>query len=69
MGKAQHYQGKQKLELAKTVDVTKMTLDKALALLEKNAPKKKKVAKKKTTAKKTTAKKTTVKKKATTKKK
>ena len=55
--------GKQKLELAKTVDVSKMTLDKALALLEKNAPKKKKAAKKKVT------KKTTAKKKPTTKKK
>jgi DNA topoisomerase-1 len=53
--------GKQKVELAKTVDVSKMTLVKALALLEKNAPKKK-VAKKKTTKK-------TTKKKATTKKK
>ena len=48
--------GKQKLELAKTVDVSKMTLEKALALLEKNAPKKK-VAKKKTTKKKTATKK------------
>jgi len=53
--------GKQKVELAKTVDVSKMTLEKALVLLEKNAPKKK-VAKKKTTKK-------TTKKKATTKKK
>jgi DNA topoisomerase-1 len=53
--------GKQKVELAKTVDASKMTLVKALALLEKNAPKKK-VAKKKTTKK-------TTKKKATTKKK
>lgn len=43
--------GKQKVELAKTVDVSKMTLAKAQALLEKNAPKKKTV-KKKTTAKK-----------------
>ena len=54
--------GKQKVELAKTVDVSKMTLEKAQALLEKNAPKKK-------TAKKKTAKKKTTKKTATTKKK
>jgi DNA topoisomerase-1 len=58
--------GKQKVELAKTVDASKMTLEKALALLEKNAPKKK-VTKKKVTKKKTT--KNTTKKKATTKKK
>ncbi|MGJ8550990.1 type I DNA topoisomerase [Winogradskyella wichelsiae] len=53
--------GKQKVELAKTVDVSKMTLAKAVALLEKNAPKKKatkkKAVKKTTTKKKTTAKK------------
>ena len=55
--------GKQKVELAKTVDVSKMTLEKAQALLEKNAPKKK------TAKKKTTVKKKTTKKKATTKKK
>jgi DNA topoisomerase-1 len=63
--------GKQKVELAKTVDVSKMTLKVAQALLEKNAPKKKatkKKATKKTTAKKTTAKKKTTK-KATTKNK
>ena len=47
--------GKQKVELAKTVDVSKMTLEKAQALLEKNAPKKK--TRKKTTKKKTTTKK------------
>lgn len=46
--------GKQKVELAKTVDVSKMTLEEAKAILEKNAPKKKtrKTTKKKTTAKK-----------------
>lgn len=49
--------GKQKVELAKTVNVSKMTLEKAQALLEKNAPKKK------TTRKKTTKRKTTTKKK------
>ncbi|RCT55462.1 type I DNA topoisomerase [Winogradskyella sp. KYW1333] len=43
--------GKQKVELAKTVDVSKMTLEEAKALLEKNAPKKKRTTKK-TTAKK-----------------
>jgi DNA topoisomerase-1 len=58
--------GKQKVELAKTVDVSKMTLEKAQALLEKNAPKKKtakKKATKKATKKKTTKKKVTAKKK------
>ena len=43
--------GKQKVELSKTVDVSKMTLEEAKALLEKNAPKKKRTTKK-TTAKK-----------------
>lgn len=43
--------GKQKVELAKMVDVSKMTLEEAKALLEKNAPKKKRTTKK-TTAKK-----------------
>lgn len=38
--------GKLKVELAKTIDVTDMTLEEAQALLEKNAPKKKKAAKK-----------------------
>ncbi|WP_426431162.1 type I DNA topoisomerase [Winogradskyella sp. HB-48] len=47
--------GKQKVELAKTVDVSDMTLEEAKAILEKNAPK--------TKAKKTTNKKTTTKKK------
>lgn len=47
--------GKQKVELAKTVDVSEMTLEEAKAILEKNAPKKK--------ARKTTKKKTTTKKK------
>ncbi|APY07805.1 DNA topoisomerase I [Winogradskyella sp. J14-2] len=46
--------GKQKVELAKTVDVSDMTLEEAKAILEKNAPKKKT---KKTTKKKTTTKK------------
>ncbi|MBU2927435.1 type I DNA topoisomerase [Winogradskyella psychrotolerans] len=59
--------GKQKVELPKTVDVSKMTLEKAQDILEKNAPKKK--APKKRATKKTTTKKTATKKKATTKKK
>ena len=46
--------GKQKVELAKTVDVSDMTLEEAKAILEKNAPKKKtrKTTKKKATTKK-----------------
>jgi DNA topoisomerase-1 len=44
-------QGKTKIELPKTVDVSKMTMDKAKELIEKNAPKKK-TAKRKTTSKK-----------------
>ncbi|NNE32187.1 MAG: type I DNA topoisomerase [Winogradskyella sp.] len=47
--------GKQKVELAKTVDVSDMTLEEAKAILEKNAPKKK--TRKKSTKKKTTSKK------------
>ncbi|MFD1063248.1 type I DNA topoisomerase [Winogradskyella litorisediminis] len=54
--------GKQKVELPKTKDVSKMTLEEAKAILEKAAPKKK--AKKKPAAKK----KTTTKKKTTAKK-
>lgn len=45
-------QGKVKVELAKTVDVTKMTLDEAKAIIEANAPKKKTTRKKTTTKKK-----------------
>ncbi len=44
-------QGKTKIELPKTVDVSKMTMDKAKELIEKNAPKKK-TTKRKTTSKK-----------------
>jgi len=43
--------GKTKIELDKSVDVSKMTLDKVKDLIEKKTPKKK-VAKKKATAKK-----------------
>lgn len=48
--------GKTKIELPKTVDVSKMTLAEAQALIEEKAPKKK-AAKKKPVAKKTTTKK------------
>ncbi|NQY29139.1 MAG: type I DNA topoisomerase [Flavobacteriaceae bacterium] len=58
-------QGKIKVELAKTVDVSKITLEEAQDMIEAKKPKKKKAAakkkpaaKKKTTAKKTTKKKT-----------
>ena len=44
--------GKTKVELAKTVDVTDMTLEEAQAILEKNAPKKKATKKKPATKKK-----------------
>jgi DNA topoisomerase-1 len=44
--------GKTKIELPKTVDASKLTLDKVKELIEKNAPKKKKATKKKATAKK-----------------
>jgi DNA topoisomerase-1 len=50
--------GKNKVELAKTIDPLKLSLEEAKALLEKNAPKKKAPAKK-TAAKKTAAKKKT----------
>ncbi|MEL0653211.1 type I DNA topoisomerase [Algibacter sp. TI.3.09] len=58
--------GKIKVELAKTVDVTEMTLEEAAKLIEAKTPKKKarkKAAPKKAAAKKTTTKKTTAKKK------
>lgn len=51
-------QGKIKVELAKTVDVSKITLEEAQSLIEAKKPKKK-AAKKKTTAKKKPTKKTT----------
>ncbi len=44
--------GKTKVELAKSVDAAKMSLDEAKALLEKKAPKKKKATKNKTAPKK-----------------
>lgn len=55
-GRSNIIKGKVKIELPKTVDASKLTLDKVKDLIEKNAPKKKTVAKKKTT-KKTTKKK------------
>ncbi len=62
--------GKVKIELAKTVDVSEMTLDEAKAIIEANAPKKKLAKKKTTTKKKAPAKKKAVaKKKAPIKKK
>ncbi|KAA1246220.1 type I DNA topoisomerase [Aquimarina sp. RZ0] len=56
-GRSNIIQGKVKIELPKTVDATKLTLDKVKDLIEKNAPKKKAATKKKTTKKKTTKKK------------
>ena len=44
--------GKTKIELPKTVDASKLTLEKVVALLEKNAPKKKSTKRKTTTKKK-----------------
>jgi len=54
-------QGKLKIELPKTVDVSKFTLEEVQGIIEKNAPKKK--PRKKAAAKKTTAKKASTKKK------
>jgi DNA topoisomerase-1 len=47
-GRHRIIKGKQKVELPKTVDVSKMTLEEASAMLEKNSPKKKKTGKKAT---------------------
>ncbi|MFD0976615.1 type I DNA topoisomerase [Salinimicrobium gaetbulicola] len=66
-GRSNIIKGKTKIELPKTVDATKLTLDEVKEIIEKKAPKKK-AAKKKTTTKKTAAKKTTTKKTATKKK-
>ena len=63
-GRSNIIKGKVKIELPKTVDTTKLTLEKVQEIIEKNAPKKK-VAKKKAPAKKkAAAKKTTTKKTA-----
>ena len=56
-GRSNVIKGKTKVELPKTVDATKITLEEAKDIIAKKAPKKK--AAKKTTKKKTTAKKTT----------
>jgi DNA topoisomerase-1 len=62
-------QGKLKVELAKTVDVLKITLEEAQELIEAKKPKKKKAAaKKKPAKKKATAKKPATKKKTVAKK-
>ncbi len=50
-------QGKIKIELPKTVDATKLTLEEVKGIIEKNAPKKKATKKKPAAKKKTTAKK------------
>ncbi|NER18783.1 type I DNA topoisomerase [Spongiivirga citrea] len=55
-GRSNIIKGKTKIELPKTVDAAKLSLDEVKALIEKNAPKKK-PAKKKTAKKKTAAKK------------
>ncbi|WP_417885012.1 type I DNA topoisomerase [Zunongwangia sp.] len=57
-GRSNVIKGKTKIELPKTVDATKLTLEEVKGILEKNAPKKK-TTKKKSTAKKTTTKKKT----------
>lgn len=59
-GRSNIIKGKTKIELPKTVDATKLTLEEVQGILEKNAPKKK-AAKKKAPAKKTTAKKSSTK--------
>ncbi|TYP77297.1 type I DNA topoisomerase [Aquimarina intermedia] len=66
-GRSNVIKGKLKVELPKTVDASKLSLEEVKDILEKNAPKKK--APKKKAAKKTTTKKNTSKKTATTKKK
>lgn len=67
-GRSNIIKGKTKIELPKTVDAAKLSLEEVKDLIEKKSPKKK-TAKKKTTAKKTTAKKPAAKKTATNKKK
>ena len=66
-GRSNIIKGKTKIELPKTVDATKLSLEEVKDIIEKKAPKKKS-AKKATGAKKTTAKKTTRKKTAAKKK-
>ncbi|MDR9456696.1 MAG: type I DNA topoisomerase [Salegentibacter sp.] len=66
-GRSNIIKGKTKIELPKTVDATKLTLEEVKDILEKKGGKKK-TAKKKAPAKKTAAKKTSAKKKTTKKK-
>ncbi|MGB7786703.1 MAG: type I DNA topoisomerase [Salinimicrobium sp.] len=61
-GRSNIIKGKTKIELPKTVDAAKLSLEEVKDIIEKKAPKKK-TAKKKTAAKKTTRKKTATKKK------
>lgn len=61
-GRSNIIKGKTKIELPKTVDAAKLSLEEVKDILEKKAPKKK-TAKKKSAAKKTTRKKTATKKK------
>ena len=56
-GRSNIIKGKTKIELPKTVDATKLSLEEVKAIIEKNAPKKKKTTRKKTITKKTAAKK------------
>lgn len=65
-GRSNVIKGKTKIELPKTIDATKLTLEEVQDIIAKKAPKKK-AAKKKAPAKKKTTKKTTAK-KTTTKK-
>ena len=62
-GRSNIIKGKVKIELPKTVDAQKLTLEEVKDILEKQGPKPKKKAAKKKTAKKTTRKKATAKKK------
>ena len=62
-GRSNIIKGKTKIELPKTVDAAKLTLEEVKDLIEKKAPKKKAAKKKKAPAKKTTAKKKTATKK------
>ncbi len=57
-GRSNVIKGKLKIELPKTVDATKLTLEEVKGIIEKNAPKKKAPAKRKTAAKKKPAAKT-----------
>ena len=66
-GRSNIIKGKTKIELPKTVDAAKLSLEEVKDIIEKKAPKKK-TAKKATGTKKTTAKKTTGKKTAAKKK-